>query len=362
MLKVKTIKTKYYPAYIGEHLLADFNFGQFKASSFVIITDQVVNKLLGPVLKSNPSLKTAPVYELVLPVGEASKTLDKAEKILSFMAKNNIDRAAVILAFGGGVIGDTAGFVASVYKRGVEYVQLPTTLLAQVDSSHGGKTALNLPEGKNLVGTTYFPLAVIADVSSLGSLPKSQLASGLAEIIKCSVISDKKLFAYLESNITHLTRANLNFLVEKSTQIKARITEKDPDETEFRKILNYGHTVGHALEALSDHSLNHGQAVALGMLCEGHIAYRLGLFSQADLARQNNLIQKLGFKPTMVFNPDKLIELMRRDKKAKGGGLYFILPVSIGKVKQQNGKVAFEVDESLVRESLKQALGLPKTS
>src|SRR3990167_3781473 len=257
---MKKLRTKFYPVYIGEDILRSFKFDQYDASAFVIITDANVQGIAGEKLKSNPSLKHVPIFELSLPAGENSKTLAKAEKILRFLAQHNVDRDAVILAFGGGVVGDLAGFVASVYKRGVDYIQIPTTLLAQVDSSHGGKTALNFPEGKNLIGTTYFPLAVVADTAMLGSLTKEQISSGLAEIIKYGMIWDKTIFNYLEKHIGQLSPAAFQKLVKRSSQTKAKITQKDPEEKEFRKILNYGHTVGHALEVASHHALSHGQA------------------------------------------------------------------------------------------------------
>src|SRR3989344_4123511 len=280
---MKKLRTKFYPVYIGEDILGSFNFGQYDASSFVIITDTNVQGLAGEKLKRNPSLKHVPIFELSLPAGENSKTLTKAEKILRFLAQHNVDRDAVILAFGGGVVGELAGFVASVYKRGVDYIQIPTTLLAQIDSSHGGKTGLNLVEGKNLVGTTYFPLAVIADTSLLESLPEEQVASGLAEAIKYGMIWDSRLFKYLEKNMGKFTPAVYKKLVVTSSVTKTKISQKDPEEKEFRKILNYGHTVGHALEVSSGHELNHGQAVALGMVAEAHISHMMGYLKEKDL-------------------------------------------------------------------------------
>ena len=350
---MKVIKTKYYPVYIGDGLLSSFDFAQFKASAFVVVTDPTVHKTLSKLLASNPSLKTAPIYSAVVPQGEGSKSLATAQKLLRFLAVHNIDRSAIILALGGGVVGDLAGFVASVYKRGVRYVQLPTSLLAQVDSSHGGKTALNLPEGKNLVGTTYFPEAVVADVGVLASLPPVELASGLAEAIKHGIICDKKLFAYIEKHIDKLSFKDLLFLIEKSAQAKAKITEKDPEEAEYRKILNYGHTVGHALEIASNNTLSHGQAVALGMVCEGTIANQLGFLNNKDLVRQNNLIKELGIVSPKQFDTNKLLDYMRRDKKSKAGKLYFVMPATIGKIRQKDGQVAFEVDEDVVRQCLK---------
>ncbi len=350
---VGKIKTKFYPVYVGEGLLESFDFNEFGASAYVIVCDQTVRKKVASHLASNPSLRTAPLHEVVVPPGESSKTMTKAEKILRFMAANNLDRYALVIALGGGVIGDLAGFVASVYKRGVSYVQLPTTLLAQADSAHGGKTALNIPEGKNLIGSTYFPKAVIADIGILKSLPDEELSSGLAEVIKHGVVWDAKLFNYLEKHISKLSMKETKHLVEKSAIAKAKITEKDPNELEFRKILNYGHTVGHALEIASGHNLNHGQAVALGMACEGHIANKLGFFNSKDLARQNNLIKELDIHVKQSFKTDELIEYMRRDKKSKAGKLYFVMPLSIGKVRQEKGQVAFEVEEQVVRECLK---------
>jgi len=341
-----------YPVYIGAGLLEGFDFKTFGASSFVVITDSNVDKLLFSRLQQNHSLKQYKTHKIVIPAGEQSKTLSQAEHILRHLAKNAVDRETIILALGGGVIGDLTGLVAALYKRGVRYVQIPTTLLAQVDSSLGGKTAVNLPEAKNMVGITKDPVAVITDLTALNSLTPIELQNGYSEIIKYGMIFDKKLFAYLEKHIDEPDIKVNARLVKTSARIKLSIARKDPNEKEYRKILNYGHTVGHALETSSDHSLSHGQAVALGMIAEGFIANKKHLLSKKSMDRQNRLIEHLKLPKLGASVDNNLIELMRRDKKSKLGELYFVLPKSVGKVKQKHGQVAFAIEESLVLEAL----------
>lgn len=349
-----------YPIYIGTDLLPSFNFNNLLASSFVIITDSTVDTLFTKLLTKNPTLRGHKAFKIVIPASETAKSLSQVDHVLRQLAKTAIDRDAVLLALGGGVVGDLTGFVASIYKRGVRYVQIPTTLLSQVDSSLGGKTGINLPEGKNLVGSTHNPTAVITDLTLLENLPQAELVGGFSELVKYGMIADKKLFTYIEKHFDNPTNKVYVHLVKTAARIKLSITRKDPREKEFRKILNYGHTIGHALENASNHTLSHGQAVGLGMIGEAYIANSLGVLSRKAIKRQNNLLRRFNLPAITTLNTDKLITVMRRDKKSKGGELYFVLPKSIGKVKEKRGQVAFPVDKSVVVEALNYLSDLSK--
>jgi 3-dehydroquinate synthase len=344
---------KPYPVFIGQDLLRSFDFSKFPASKYVIITDATVERLFFRELSANSSLPNHHVYKIIIPKGERSKSFTEAATVLRKLAQAEIDRDALLIALGGGVIGDLTGFVASIYKRGINFMQIPTTLLSQVDSSLGGKTAINLPEGKNLVGSTLNPVAVLSDTSVLQSLPKSDISAGYAELIKYGMIYDKKLFGFLEEHVGTSSPQTLQQLVAMAANIKLAISERDPLEREYRKILNYGHTIGHAMELASDHRLSHGQAVALGMLGEAYIAKALGILPAPDMERQNALIRATGPRLGMRFDEEELLDLMHRDKKAKKGKLYFVLPRGIGRVYQVKQQVAFPVAEHIVRKGLR---------
>ncbi len=320
------LQEKSYDIQIGNGLLENFNFRNFKNNKYIIIADTNTKKLFGEKLIKNLKCQKLPVKLLSIPSGESSKNLSIAEHIIRSLARMQIDKNATILALGGGVIGDLAGFVASIYKRGIRYIQIPTTLLAQVDSSIGGKTGVNIVEGKNLIGRIYQPLAVLIDPQTLLTLPDKEIKNGLAEIIKCAIIKDEQLFQYLENNIQENSLEFYEKIILQTVKIKVSVVQKDEHEKEFRKILNYGHTIGHAMEIISKHKVQHGEAVALGMVYEGKIANHLGIFNKTNLERQNNLIKKLGFARVLKFKPQKLIEIMKRDKKVMDDKLYFILP------------------------------------
>lgn len=346
-IKMK-LREKTYDIQIGSGFLKRFDFRSFKGSKYIIIADSNTHKFFGRNLVKNISSQKLPVELLEIPAGENSKNLRVVENLTRELAKRGADKKAIIIALGGGVVGDIGGFVASVYERGIRYIQIPTTLLAQVDSSIGGKTGVNIPEGKNLIGRIYQPLAVIVDVETLKNLDDSQIRNGLAEVIKYAVINDEEFFQYLEK---HIHDRNTNFYLEiirQSATIKTSVVRKDENEEEFRKILNYGHTIGHAIEILSNHKIPHGEAIAYGMMYEGKIACRLGLWSESALERQNNLIEKLGFSAKLNFDTEKLIEIMSRDKKSIGGRLHFVLPEKIGKIHKEGKKVSIPVDAEIV--------------
>ena len=270
------------------------------------------------------------VYSLVLTKGEKAKSLENFQKILNYLAQNNFDRSDSIIALGGGVIGDISGFAASSFLRGIQYIQIPTTLLAQVDSSVGGKTAINISAGKNLVGAFYNPKGVIIDTMVLDSLPKREFKAGLAEVLKYAFIQNKFLFSLLKKDHKKITSLNKN-LIEKiifeSIKTKAKIVTKDEKENGIRAILNFGHTFGHAIEAEGKYKkILHGEAVAKGMLIASKISYLENLISKKDLLDIQSLLEVYEFD--LSLDQYKYINLkpyIYRDKKIKGGKLNLVL-------------------------------------
>ncbi|MDO8746914.1 MAG: 3-dehydroquinate synthase, partial [Thermodesulfovibrionales bacterium] len=261
-----------------------------------------------------------------------------------------------LIALGGGVIGDITGFVASTYMRGIDYIQIPTPLLAQVDSSVGGKTGVNHKLGKNMIGTFYQPKLVWIDIDILKTLPQKEFFAGLAEVIKYGVIWDAKLFAFLENNrdkILRLDEKSLTHIIKRSCEIKAEVVSKDEREAGLRAILNYGHTIGHAIETATGYKKYlHGEALTIGMFIEAEIAESLKLLKEKTVQRIKSLIESYGL-PTKIpvrINRNALLASMQLDKKAVAGELKFILPERIGKVRIQKG-----IEGRIMRETLKTA-------
>ncbi|MDO8424752.1 MAG: 3-dehydroquinate synthase [bacterium] len=341
-----------YDIKIGRGILREIDFKQFGRTKYGIITDSNIKKLYGEKLQ-NIFIEQGLKMELFdFPAGEKSKNWEVAGSIGRELVKKDLDKGSLIIAVGGGVVGDLAGFVASIYKRGIGYVQIPTTLLAQVDSSIGGKTGVDVPQGKNLFGTFYQPKAVFADIDFLKTLPEEEIKNGLAEVIKYGMIRDAELFRYLEENYSSRTDDFYLSIIKRCCQIKAKIVEQDEKEEELRKILNYGHTVGHAIESAQGYKISHGRAVALGMICEGKISNEIELLNDEDLNRQNQLIKNIGLPTAYKGQLDDLIDIMKKDKKAKSGEIHFVFPVKIGEVKRENDQIAFPVDTSFIRKCL----------
>ena len=313
-----------------------------------IITDPLVSDLFGDEIKKG--FKKRLVF-IEVPRGERFKRLNIAAKLYDQLVKYDAHRDALIIALGGGVIGDMAGFIAATYMRGINYIQVPTTLLAQVDASVGGKTGVNHPSCKNLIGSFYQPKAVFIDVATLTTLPARELRTGLAEVVKYGIIEDADFFKFLEENAHHLNtkafeteetkRGALKLwqiIVVESVKIKAKVVEKDEKENGLRMILNYGHTIGHAIESLTKYrAYNHGEAVAIGMLAAAMIANKVGLLEKKEIERIRNLLEKLGL-PTSIegLTKDKIIKAMGIDKKISEGKIKFVLPEKIGKVVIRN--------------------------
>ena len=279
------------------------------------------------------SFKESPVV-LFLPSGERHKRMASVELLAQQLATAGADRDSLLMAFGGGVLGDITGFLAAIYMRGIRYVQVPTTLLAQVDSSIGGKTGVNLAAGKNLIGSFHHPRAVFADTDVLRTLPPAELRAGLQESIKAGVIYDAKLFRYMEQNADTILRgdaAALTRVVAASVRVKADVVSKDEKESGLRMILNFGHTIGHAIEAATNYKqLLHGEAVGWGSIAALNVALNRGTLSKKEAARITQLILSYGPLPPFKASAAKLVELTARDKKNRSGVRSFVLPTGIG--------------------------------
>jgi len=321
------------------------------SDKLVIITNPIVKRLYGDALEQSLTRNGFSVATLEVPDGEEQKSLETAARLYTELNNLYAERATPILALGGGVIGDLAGFVAATYLRGVPLVQIPTTLLAQVDSSIGGKVAVNHGQLKNRIGAFYQPRLVISDVSTLKTLPPKEFANGLAEVIKSAVIRDREFFAFIEANldkIKALDEAVLEEIVFRSARIKAEVVEKDEIDLGLRNILNFGHTIGHAIETVSDFKVVHGAAVAIGMLAAASISNRLGILDQNELTRLKRLLQGAGLPTeTSGHKIKEIIQTIKHDKKILGGKIRFVLPRAIGNV-----FITDEVDLSLVEQVL----------
>ena len=304
------------------------------ASSALIVTNTTVGPLYAERLKTALQSKFTNIHTVVLPDGEVYKTWQTLNLIFDALLQNGCDRKTVLFALGGGVVGDMTGFAAASYMRGVPFVQVPTTLLAQVDSSVGGKTGINHPLGKNMIGAFYQPLKVVCDLDTLKTLPQRELSAGLAEVIKYGPIADLDFLAWIEANIDALMArdpAALAHAVKRSCEIKAWVVSQDEREAGLRAILNFGHTFGHAIEAgLGYGKWLHGEAVGCGMVMAAHLSHQLGLVDVALVKRLTTLIEKAGLPVkapglSETDNAGRYLELMRVDKKAEAGEIRFVV-------------------------------------
>ena len=355
MKKVKLrLGSNSYEIHIGSGILMQTG-RQLKENGFtgslVIITNPIVKRLYGNALKQNLAREGFRVIILQVPDGEEQKSLKVAGRLYNELTNFYAERTTPILALGGGVVGDLAGFVAATYLRGVPFIQIPTTLLAQVDSSIGGKVAIDHGQLKNKIGAFYQPKLVITDINTLRTLDTKILIDGLAEVIKYAVIRDKELFTYIEENLDKIKALDdkaLEEIVFRSAKIKAEIVEKDEKDLGLRAILNYGHTVGHAIESASDFKVEHGEAVTIGMLAAAKISNKMGILDKTELLKLNSLIERVGL-PTRMPNlkVEKIIQAIKHDKKILRGKIRFILPKSIGSV-----FITDEVSPSLVEQIL----------
>lgn len=323
-------------------------------SHAVVIADQAVDQQwASPMARALAADDQLRVSQTTVPSGETSKSIAQYQSLLDWMLAERSDRRSVVIAVGGGVVGDLAGFVAASFTRGVRLVQVPTTLLAMVDSSVGGKTGINLPTAKNMVGAFWQPSLVLIDTAVLQSLPERVYVSGLAEVIKYGVIDDAEFFAWLESNAKALVDRDgdaLRHAIQLSCASKARVVGEDERETSGRRaILNYGHTFAHAIEATAGYGkLLHGEAVSIGMQMAARLAVDLNMTDNSLLQRQTAVLTACGLPTTLPdADPDQMLPAMMRDKKVAHGSLRFILPTEIGVVDLVGG-----VDEPAVRKAI----------
>ncbi|MGQ0714595.1 MAG: 3-dehydroquinate synthase [Gemmatimonadaceae bacterium] len=326
-----------------------------RAYRYAVITDTNVAPLHGR--RVVDVLGSVGTRMLTVPAGEASKTRETWASLTDQLLESGFARDAAILAVGGGVVGDLAGFVAATYMRGIAYVQVPTSLLAMIDASVGGKTAVDTPRGKNLVGAFHQPAAVVADPAVLATLPPDQFRSGLAEAIKHGVIADGMYLERIASDLPGLLDSSsrraeaVEALVARSVEIKAEVVRRDERETGLRQVLNFGHTIGHAIESASKYSMLHGECVAIGMVVEAALAARVGVGSSAVARDVRRVVERAGL-PTAVpssVTADQIVAAMRTDKKMRSGALRFALPREIGQMASGDGTWSVPVDESLVR-------------
>jgi len=323
---------------------------------YVIITDSHLERQ-GESLQAAFRRRGLTCDFISFPAGEGSKSRRVRDEIEDGIIRLGAGRDTALVALGGGVVGDLVGFVAATFKRGIPYVQVPTTLIGMVDSSIGGKTGINHPAGKNVIGAFHQPSAVYIDVDYLKTLPDRHYASGLAEVIKCGVIADRALFASLETQLDRILRREpdlMSRVIEACCRIKARVVMEDPRESSRRKILNYGHTIGHAIETLSGFRLAHGEAVAIGMVAEARVAARLGMLSSAAAARIALLCDATGLPTTVppAFTPAAILQVARHDKKNRQGRNAYALPIRIGGMAREGGDYAVPANDALVTEIL----------
>ena len=350
------LKERSYRILVGSGLLeeiGDLLVDVLPAGRVAVVTDSDVGRIYADRVQQRLQSHGFETGKLEVAPGEASKSLEMAERLFNGFLDLDMGRRSAVVALGGGVVGDLAGFAAATFMRGITYVQVPTSLLAQIDSSVGGKVAVNLKRGKNLVGAFHQPRAVIADVSTLSTLPRGELVSGMAEVVKHGMIMDAELFEFVEEHcedLLGLLPDVMSKVVAWNCRLKAEVVEKDEEEAGLRAILNFGHTLGHALESVCKYAgLKHVEAVAVGMVFACRLAIRLGKCGDETLERLKCLLEKIGL-PTQLpggVRARDIIETMRRDKKARAGKLRWVLPNEIGDV-----QIGCEVADEMVEELL----------
>jgi 3-dehydroquinate synthase len=326
-----------------------------RAHRYAVITDSnVVRNHAERVVQSLGSVGTR---TFTVPAGEPSKTRETWARLTDELLESGYGRDAAIIAVGGGVVGDLAGFVAATFMRGIKYVQVPTSLVAMIDASVGGKTAVDTPRGKNLVGAFHQPAAVIADPSVLATLPAAHFRAGLAEAVKHGVIADAMYLERTVADVPSLLDAasrrpdTMEALIARSIEIKAEIVRRDEREHGLRHVLNFGHTIGHAIEAASGYTMLHGECVALGMVYEATMAVKMGIASSGTARDVRRAVERIEL-PTALpasLTADRLVAMMRSDKKVRSGALRFALPREIGRMASGDGTWSVPVDESVVR-------------
>lgn len=331
MKKIHIAASGSYDVIIESGLLADAGtyISPFIKNGYAaIVTDDTANALYGAALETALQKKGIRTVKFVFPCGEQSKNAETYINLLEFLAENHLTRSDLLIALGGGVVGDLTGFAAATYLRGISFVQIPTTLLAMVDSSVGGKTAIDLRAGKNLAGAFYQPKLVLCDVAVLSSLPKDIFTDGCAEVIKYGVLGDSRLFSHLQEKGTDFDRISV---IARCIEMKSEIVEADEFEQGQRMLLNFGHTFGHAVEKLSDFSLSHGKAVSIGMMLMAKCAYRNALCGKAVPDAIETVLNSFSLPLHTDFSSKEIYTAMLSDKKRSGDSLTLVIPSEIGK-------------------------------
>lgn len=360
MMQIPAGQAISYPILIEENLLATPDKWlpkDWRDKNLVIITDDNVKKYYGRNLLRK--LKEFKPLLLSFSPGEVSKNYHIKQSLEEQMIQHHCNRGSIIIALGGGVVGDIAGFISSTYMRGIPYIQIPTTLLAMVDSSIGGKTGINTTQGKNLIGTFWQPTCVVVDMNCLATLPKAHLINGLIEALKMFMTNDKKYFAYTSNIIDKILQrdiAALTNIVQQSIKIKIGIVSKDEKENNLRMVLNFGHTIGHAIENVTNYTLLHGYAVALGILVEAKISQLLGLLSCEEYQIIKTILFKLNISAHQLktINAEAIIHATKVDKKRSAGNVRYILLKEIGQAYTNENMIAHSVPDEIVRRALAQ--------
>jgi 3-dehydroquinate synthase len=339
-----------YPIHIGSGLISskELYAPHIGGGGVAVVTNSVVAPLYLPAVKK----AAGPAAEIIVPDGEQAKSWQGVERVVDGLIKARLGRDGLVIALGGGVIGDLAGFAAAVYQRGVPFVQVPTTLLAQVDSSVGGKTAINHAAAKNMIGAFHQPRAVISDVATLDTLPERELRSGLAEVIKHGLALDTAFVEWLEGHVEKILKRDrdaLAYAVRRSCELKARIVAEDERESGARALLNFGHTFGHAIEAGTGYGAwLHGEAVAAGMVMAAELSALMGDLRKTEVGRVRELLRRAGLPVAgPALAPERLIELMALDKKAAKGRTRFVVLEAIGRA-----RLRADVDDAAVRRAI----------
>ncbi len=310
-----------------------------------IITDSTVNSIYAQVVMTSLMEHGYQTSKIVFPAGEHSKNLTTYSNILEAMADEGLTRSDAVVALGGGVVGDLAGFAAATYMRGIPYIQIPTTYMAAIDASVGGKTGINLLCGKNLSGAFWQPSMVFCDYHTFDSLPPAKLMDGIAEAVKCAAVSE-------ESLLPHIRKKDYEYVIERCVSIKKSIVEADERDTGLRQILNFGHTVGHGIEKLSSFSVSHGQAVAKGLIVEARAAYRFGL-APVDIASPlQDILAEMGFDLSVDYSPEEIYQYALMDKKIMGDKITMVIPESLGKCRLH--KISLSELQKFIRLGMKE--------
>lgn len=333
MTNVHISASKEYDVYIGRGLLpqsGNMIAGICCGGTAMLVCDDVVSELYGDIVDASLRDAGYKTHRFVFPNGENSKNMETFTSLLNALAGAGLTRSDVVIALGGGVTGDMSGFAAAAYLRGIKFAQMPTTLLAMVDSSVGGKTGIDLPQGKNLVGAFYQPDIVVCDVDTLATLPNEVFTDGCAEVIKHGVILSSELFHLLKEPI-HPSDSRMESIISLNITIKREVVVADEKETGVRKILNFGHTLGHAVEKLSGYTVSHGSAVAIGMAVCSKASYKMGFCGQNCFFEIEEILERYGLPTTTDFSAAQLLEAALYDKKRSGGIISLIIPESIGK-------------------------------